>query len=103
MDKFTKSMELRLKGTLLWVSAETAGDLIRTFGTLAVLYFGSSYVLDGDMSTGELVAFTVLLATVTQAVSYIIQMLNDLMEVRISIERLMMCFRRHQSKRSVIV
>ncbi|RED55134.1 ATP-binding cassette subfamily B protein [Cohnella lupini] len=88
MDKFTKTMELRLKGSLLWVSAETAGDLIRTFGTIAVLYFGSGYVLDGDMSTGELVAFTILLSTVTQAVSYMIQMLNDLMEVRISIERL---------------
>ncbi|WHY17270.1 ABC transporter transmembrane domain-containing protein [Paenibacillus sp. G2S3] len=56
--KFKNAMELRLKGTLLWVIAETGGEWIRTLGTITVLYFGSRYVLQGDMSAGELVAFT---------------------------------------------
>lgn len=86
--KFKNAMELRLKGTLLWVTAETGGEWIRKLGTIAVLYFGSRYVLQGDMTAGELVAFTVLLSTVTQSISYIIHMLDDLMEARISMERL---------------
>ncbi|GAE07030.1 heterocyst differentiation protein [Paenibacillus sp. JCM 10914] len=86
--KFKKAMDLRLKGIFLWVSAETAGEWIRTLGTIIVLFFGSRYVLQGEMSTGELVAFTVLLTTVTQSISFLIQMLDDLMEARISMERL---------------
>lgn len=87
-DKFKKATELRLRGALLWVSAEAGGEWIRSFGTIAILYFGSRYVLQGDMTAGELVAFTVLLATVTQSISYMIHMLDELMEARISIERL---------------
>lgn len=86
--KFNNATKLRLKGTLLWVTAETGGEWIRTLGTITVLYFGSHYVLQGDMSAGELVAFTVLLSTVTQSISFIIHMLDDLMEARISMERL---------------
>ncbi|MFF2888673.1 peptidase domain-containing ABC transporter [Paenibacillus sp. NPDC057967] len=86
--KFKKAMDLRVKGILLWVSAEAGSEWIRTLGTIIVLFFGSRYVLANEMTAGELVAFTVLLATVTQSFTYLIQMLDDLMEARISVERL---------------
>ncbi|REK77596.1 peptidase domain-containing ABC transporter [Paenibacillus paeoniae] len=86
--KFKKAMDLRLKGMFLWVSAEAGSEWIRTLGTIIVLFFGSRYVLANEMTAGELVAFTVLLATVTQSFSYLIQMMDDLMEARISVERL---------------
>lgn len=86
--KFKTAMDLRLKGVFLWVSAEAGSEWIRTLGTILVLFFGSRYVLADEMSAGELVAFTVLLATVTQSLTYLVQMLDDLMEARISMERL---------------
>ncbi|WP_165867499.1 ABC transporter transmembrane domain-containing protein [Paenibacillus pinisoli] len=86
--KFKTAMDLRLKGVFLWVSAEAGSEWIRTLGTILVLFFGSRYVLADEMTAGELVAFTVLLATVTQSLAYLVQMLDDLMEARISMERL---------------
>ena len=52
------------------------------------LYFGAKAVIAGDLTVGELVAFNMLSARVTQPVLRIAQIWQDFQQTRISVERL---------------
>lgn len=56
--------------------------------TVLILYFGAQYVIKGDLSVGQLVAFNMLAGRVAQPVLRLAQLWQDFQQVRISVQRL---------------
>lgn len=88
MNKLSRVLALRLEGNRLEATAKAAASGLRSFSNVALLYFGSKYVLEGQLSVGELVAYTVLFTSFMFALEMISQRGGELSEARISMERL---------------
>src|SRR5437764_1935403 len=69
-------------------TASQAVQLVSKIVTAATLYFGARLVIEGSLSVGELVAFTVLSGRVTQPVLRLAQMWQDFHQARLSVQRL---------------
>jgi subfamily B ATP-binding cassette protein HlyB/CyaB len=63
-------------------------QLINKLTTAAILFFGAHAVMAGRMTVGELVAFNMLAARVSQPVIRLAQIWQDFQQTQISIERL---------------
>jgi len=88
MDKLQLALKQRIKAIGLFVASETAADGIQTAGNALVLYSGAVFVLHGQLTVGQFVAFLSVYLTVAQSISRMLDMLNELMEVRVSVERI---------------
>ncbi|TMV48650.1 cyclic nucleotide-binding domain-containing protein [Paenibacillus mesophilus] len=95
MDKLQLSLKQRIKAIQLLVASETVADFIRTIGNALVLYAGAAFVMRGQLTVGQFVAFLSVYFTVAQSVAQMLQMLNDMMEVRVSMERIDDVFMAH--------
>ncbi len=62
--------------------------LVNKLTTVAVLWFGSQMVLDGDLSVGQLIAFNMIANQATSPIVRLSQMWQDLQQVGISVKRL---------------
>lgn len=88
MSRLSRLLALRLEGNRLEAIAKAASTGLRSFSQVALLYFGARYVLAGELSIGELVAYTVLFTSFMFALEMISQRTGELSEARISMERL---------------
>ncbi|TNJ63086.1 cyclic nucleotide-binding domain-containing protein [Paenibacillus hemerocallicola] len=88
MSKLGRLFALRLEGNKLEATAKAATSGLRSLSHAALLYFGSRFVLDGQLSVGGLVAYTVLFTSFMFALEMISQRSGELSEARISMERL---------------
>ncbi len=93
MDKLQLSLKQRIKAIQLLVASETIADFIKMIGNALVLYGGAVFVMRGQLTVGQFVAFLSIYLTVTLAITQMLQMLNDMMEVRVSMERIDDVFR----------
>ncbi|WP_102349511.1 peptidase domain-containing ABC transporter [Bacillus sp. Marseille-P3661] len=87
-NKLENVAKVNIKTAILNVSIESLSSWIKTLSSFSVLFYGSYLVLNGDLSVGQLMAFTVLLTNAIDPVTRIIQFWDEYQEVRISIERL---------------
>src|SRR5207302_1625415 len=69
-------------------TASQAVQLVSKLVTALTLYFGAKLVIEGSLSVGELVAFTMLSGRVTQPVLRLAQMWQDFHQARLSVQRL---------------
>ncbi|MDQ1909331.1 peptidase domain-containing ABC transporter [Paenibacillus sp. GD4] len=88
LSKLSRLLALRLEGNRLEAAAKAAASGLRSISQVALLYFGSNFVLEGQLSVGELVAYTVLFTSFLFALEMISQRSGELSEARISMERL---------------
>ncbi|WP_284640094.1 peptidase domain-containing ABC transporter [Paenibacillus silviterrae] len=88
LNKLSRLLALRLEGNRLEAAAKAAASGLRSISQVALLYFGSTFVLEGQLSVGELVAYTVLFTSFLFALEMISQRSGELSEARISMERL---------------
>ncbi|WP_027085809.1 peptidase domain-containing ABC transporter [Cohnella panacarvi] len=93
MDKLQLSLKQRIKAIQLLVASETIADFIKMIGNALVLYGGAVFVMRGQLTVGQFVAFLSIYFTVTQSITQMLQMLNDMMEARVSMERIDDVFR----------
>jgi subfamily B ATP-binding cassette protein HlyB/CyaB len=63
-------------------------QLVNKLNTAALLYFGATLVIDGNLTVGELVAFNMLAARVTAPVLRLAQLWQDFHQARLSVTRL---------------
>ncbi|WP_123043017.1 peptidase domain-containing ABC transporter [Cohnella candidum] len=88
MRLLQRQLQLRLEGNRLEVIVQAGSAGIRQAANIALLYFGAMQVMDGRLSVGTLVAFTVLFTSFMYAVETISAMAGELSEARTSMERL---------------
>jgi len=71
--------------------ANTTGELVQLVAKLvnaAVLFFGARLAIDGGLSIGELVAFTMIAGKVSTPVLRLAQLWQDFHQTRLSVQRL---------------
>ncbi|MDF2722673.1 MAG: hypothetical protein K0Q59_2348, partial [Paenibacillus sp.] len=88
MHKLSQLLQLRLEGSRLEAIAKAAATGLRSFCNVALLYFGAMYVMEGELSAGGFVAYTVLFTSFMVAVEMIAHRSSEMSEARISMERL---------------
>ncbi|MEK0315725.1 peptidase domain-containing ABC transporter [Cohnella sp. 56] len=88
MTKLNRLLALRLEGNRIEATARAAAAGLRSLGQVALLYFGARYVLDGRLTEGGLVAYTVLFTSFLYALEMISQRSGEIAEARVSMERL---------------
>lgn len=62
--------------------------LVSKLTTVATMYFGAKYVIDGDLTVGQLIAFNMLSSHVATPVMRLAQLWTDFQQTGISVERL---------------
>ncbi|WP_276354598.1 peptidase domain-containing ABC transporter [Cohnella caldifontis] len=87
-DKLVKERELRKQGTLLAAGVDAFSALVEISARIAMLYWGTTFVLRGELTIGGMVAFLSLFHTVMSAVISVTDMLDGFSEARVSMERL---------------
>lgn len=78
-------------GFKMTMASNTAGSiaqLVQKVFDIAILYYGAILVIEGSMTTGQLVAFRMLAGRVSQPVLRLVQMWQEFQQVSVSIERL---------------
>jgi ATP-binding cassette subfamily B protein len=83
-----KMLRLQLQGQKLANNWQLINRLLNHLGSTAVLWFGTTLVLDGQMSLGQFVAFYLLTGNIIKPVLGLVQLWNELPEMLISLERL---------------
>jgi ATP-binding cassette, subfamily B, bacterial HlyB/CyaB len=73
--------------TLMTVAGQT-GTLIQKITTVVVLWLGAYRVIEGDLTIGQLIAFTMLSAQVTGPMLRLVNLWQELQQVGISVQRL---------------
>jgi len=68
--------------------AGNAISLINKFVTIAIIFFGSLRVTNGDMKVGELIAFNMLASQISTPILRLSQLWNDFQQVGISMSRM---------------
>jgi ATP-binding cassette subfamily B protein len=76
-------------GTLKYgIASASASQVVNAFGTIAVLFVGARFVLDGTLTIGGLVAFTVLVGGALAPISKVVSAWERLQETLNAVERL---------------
>jgi len=74
--------------TVLGTIANQGASLINKITVVLILWLGARLVIDGDLSVGQLVAFNMLAARVSQPVLRLAQLWQDFQQAGISLRRL---------------
>jgi ATP-binding cassette subfamily B protein len=76
-----------LRAAFLAFNVGQAGNLLNQFSMVLVLGWGATLALEGQITTGELVAFSALLGATLAPLAALIGVWDELQEIRISFER----------------
>lgn len=87
-DLFTHQLNVRFKGQKLGITLEIISGLINAIGGIALLWYGASLVIQGDLTIGQFVAFNMMKGRVLSPVMALTNLWDELQEVWISVERL---------------
>jgi len=75
--------------TATWAALANSGvTLISKIVTVLTLYFGARFVMEGDLTVGQLVAFNMLAGQVSQPVMRLANLWSDFQQTGISVQRL---------------
>jgi len=87
-EKLAASVKTGFGATLLGAAGQNAIAYVSKLGNAALLLFGAKAVIDGDLSVGAFIAFTMIAGQVTQPVLRLSQLWQDFQQILISVERL---------------
>lgn len=76
------------RATSLMTVAGQTGTFIQKVTTVAVLWLGAYHVIEGDLTIGQLIAFTMLSAQVTGPLLRLVNLWQEFQQVGISMQRL---------------
>ncbi|ACB97248.1 peptidase domain-containing ABC transporter [Beijerinckia indica] len=87
-EKLAASVKTAFSATLLGAGGQNAITYVSKLAHAALLLFGAKAVIDGDLSVGAFIAFTMIAGQVTQPVLRLSQLWQDFQQVQISVERI---------------
>jgi len=76
------------RATTLGNAANQTASLISKLTTIAIVWLGAQLVIDGELSIGQLIAFTMLASQVSAPVLRLVQLWQDFQQAGISVQRL---------------
>jgi ATP-binding cassette, subfamily B, bacterial HlyB/CyaB len=87
-NQLTETMNAQFRGQRFANRLQTIGGFINTIGSTALLWFGASLVIQGELTVGEFVAFNMLLGNVMGPILALTGFWDEFQQVLISLERL---------------
>lgn len=84
----TDMVNTRFRGQKLANRLQIGTGLINIVGSIALLWMGATFVIRGELSIGQFVAFNMLVGSVLSPVLALAQLWDELQEVTVSVERL---------------
>lgn len=87
-DRLTTMLNSQFRGQKLANGLQSAGGLINAIGSTALLWYGATLVIQGQLTIGQFVAFNLLIGNVINPILAIVDFWNELQEIVISVERL---------------
>lgn len=86
--RLTEQLNVQFKGQKLGINLGVASGLINSLGSLALLWYGATLVIQDQLTIGQLVAFNMMIGRVISPVLTLTDLWDELQEVLISVERL---------------
>jgi len=87
-ERFTNMVKARVRGQKLANNLQLATSLIHHLCSTAVLWYGATLVIRGEMTIGQFVAFNLLIGNAIHPVLSLVGLWDEFQEVLISVERL---------------
>jgi ATP-binding cassette, subfamily B, bacterial HlyB/CyaB len=87
-DKLTKEVTQNYRGQMLGIKIQAISSAIDIISSTALLWIGSSLVISGEFTIGQLFAFNMLAANVISPFERLAGLWSSLQEIGIAIERL---------------
>ncbi|EWY37247.1 hypothetical protein N825_21190 [Skermanella stibiiresistens SB22] len=86
-NSFVENVNRSFRQQKLSLMSNSLFKLATLASSIAVLWIGANQVMSGSMSIGELMGFNMLMGLVTGPVTQMVNLWNELQEVRIAIDR----------------
>jgi ATP-binding cassette, subfamily B, bacterial HlyB/CyaB len=87
-EHLTGFLNAQFRAQKLGINLQTAGGLINSLGSTALLWYGAMLVIQDQLTIGQFVAFNMLVGKVLSPVLALTNLWDELQEVLISVERL---------------
>ncbi|MEL6929242.1 MAG: peptidase domain-containing ABC transporter, partial [Cyanobacteria bacterium J06600_6] len=87
-ELLTRQLNVQFKGQKLAINLGLLSGMINSIGGAALLWYGASLVIRGDLSIGQYVAFNMMKGYIISPVLVLVGLWDELQEVLISVERL---------------
>ncbi len=85
---YNKFLNVLFKGEMLFLTQQTATMFVSVVGSLAILWIGAMYVINGAMTLGELITFNALLAYFVDPVKNLLDLQPSIQTVVVAVDRL---------------
>jgi len=83
-----KSLNVQFRSALSGMATISIGNMLQTLNTIILFWYGARLVMGGELSIGQLVAFNVLVASVTRPILSVVDLWREFQEVSVGFERL---------------
>ncbi len=83
-----KSLNIQFRGGMTQITVISISQILQTMNTVVLLWFGAHLVIKGELTVGQLVAFNVIVASITRPILSLIDLWREFQEINISLERL---------------
>jgi HlyB family type I secretion system ABC transporter len=87
-ELLTHQLNVQFKGQKLAINLGFLSNMINTVGGAALLWYGATLVIKGELSIGQYVAFNMMKGYIISPVLVLVGVWDELQEVLISVERL---------------
>jgi ATP-binding cassette subfamily B protein len=87
-DRLTSTLNVRFRGQKLANGLQATGGFINTLGSTALLWYGATLVIQGQLSIGQFVAFNMMIGNIINPVLALVNLWDEFQEVMVSVERL---------------
>jgi len=83
-----KCLNVQFRSALSGMATISIGNMLQTLNTIVLFGYGARLVMGGELSIGQLVAFNVLVSSVTRPILSVVDLWREFQEVSIGFERL---------------
>jgi subfamily B ATP-binding cassette protein HlyB/CyaB len=87
-ERLSAFVKVSFEATMLGVLASTSVEFVSKLSTAMILFFGSLQVLNGTMTVGGLIAFSMISRRMTQPILRLSQVWQDFQEAQVAIDHL---------------
>lgn len=83
-----KSLNVQFRTALSGMATISIGNMLQTLNTVFLFWYGAYLVINGELSVGQLVAFSVLVGNITHPILSVVDLWREFQEINIALERL---------------
>lgn len=87
-DRIVKIANIELRGERLEMVMETMSESLQLFSSTLMLWYGAHLVISGELTVGQLMAFTALIGQVTSPMMNLIGLWDEIQDMLMSLNRL---------------